>query len=85
MGKFREPVAARLREPKLVRTCRRYIRGRLGKRGLTGSGCDPQLIRRSLTATGVDNEFVGYFLALSETAKARAFNGADMNENVPSA
>src|SRR5262249_54019187 len=50
----------------------------------TGSG-DPQLIRRSLTAPSVDNKLVGYFLTLSETPQARAFNGADMNENVPSA
>jgi hypothetical protein len=51
----------------------------------TGSGCDPQLIRRSLPATSINYEFVGYFLALSEAAKARSFNGANMNENVPSA
>jgi hypothetical protein len=48
------------------------------------SGCGLQLIRRSFTVT-VDKKLVCYFLAFSETAKARAFNGADMNENVPSA
>jgi hypothetical protein len=51
----------------------------------TGSRCDSQLIRRSPSTTSVGNEFVGYFLALSEAAKARSFNGANVNENVPSA
>jgi hypothetical protein len=69
---------------KLVRACRRYIRGQLGpNEAFTGLGCDAQLIRRRLAVT-IGNEFVRYFLALSETAEARAFNGADVNENVPS-
>lgn len=51
---------------------------------LTGLGCDPQLIRRSLTVT-VGYDFVGYLLTLGETAKARAFDSANMNENIISA
>jgi hypothetical protein len=32
-GRVRELVAARFRERRLVRACRRYIRGRLGEQG----------------------------------------------------